>query len=75
MRLDAVMPFGQSDADWKARILRCHDSQHQRNLRTRGAGFDERILAVNRQIAKEAGLETEFAEGFELASYGGGGRI
>lgn len=72
MRLDVVMPFSRSDADWKARILRCHDSQHQRNLRTRGAGFDDRILQVNRQIAKDAGLEAEFAEGFEIASYGGG---
>ena len=66
IRLDLVMPFDQPDADWKARLLRCHDSQQQRNLRSRGHGLDERILGVNRAIAKGAGLAAEFAEGFEI---------
>jgi LmbE family N-acetylglucosaminyl deacetylase len=71
MRLDLVMPFGAPEAEWKAKLLRCHASQQERNIHTRGHGFDERILQVNREIAKEAGIEEEFAEGFEIATYGG----
>ena len=69
MRLDVVTPFHKTEANWKARILRCHQSQQQRNLRSRGCGFDERILQVNREIAKEVGLATPFAEGFEVVNY------
>lgn len=64
MRLDLVTVFGAEEAAWKAELLRCHRSQHERNLRTRGAGFDERILATNRTIGREIGAE--FAEGFEV---------
>ena len=60
------MPFGQREADWKAELLRYHDSQHQRNLRTRGHGFDERVLAVNRRIARELSLDDEYAEAYEV---------
>lgn len=70
MRLDLITPFAAAEAEWKARMLRCHASQHSRNLRTRGLGIDERILAVNRAIADEAGLPDGFAEGFELVRYG-----
>jgi len=43
----------EEDAQWKAQLLRFHDSQHQRNLHARGHGFDERILDTNRQIAQD----------------------
>ena len=69
MRLDVVTPFHETEANWKARILRLHQSQQQRNLSSRGCGFDERILRVNREIAKEAGLAAPFAEGFEVVDY------
>ncbi len=71
MRLDLITPFGDQDAEWKAEMLRCHASQHERNLRTRGHGLDDRILQVNREIAVEAGLDEPFAEGFELCTYQG----
>lgn len=69
MKLDLVTPFGHHDAGWKARMLRCHSSQHERNLRSRGYGIDERILSVNREIASEAGQEMEYAEGFEVRMF------
>jgi hypothetical protein len=76
MRMDLYTAFEQEEAAWKAKLLRCHDSQQQRNLNTRGYGFDERILKVNRQIARELELSDEasfgaaFAEAFELELYG-----
>jgi LmbE family N-acetylglucosaminyl deacetylase len=66
MRTDLYMPFDQDEAKWKAQLLRFHDSQHQRNLRTRGHGFDDRILNVNRAIARELLLKWEYAEAFEI---------
>lgn len=69
MRLDLVVPFGQPEAAWKGALLRCHRSQHERNLRSRGHGLDTRILDVNRAIAAEAGLADPFAEGFEVGSF------
>jgi len=69
MRIDLYMSFGQAEADWKATLLRFHDSQHQRNLHTRGHGFDDRILAVNRSIAQELALPHAYAEAFEVELY------
>ena len=69
MRTDLYTPFGQAEADWKAKLLRFHDSQHQRNLRTRGQGFDDRILAVNRKTAQDLALAHEYAEAFEVELY------
>jgi len=69
MRADLYMPFGQEGADWKAKLLRFHHSQHQRNLRARGHGFDDRILDVNRTIARDLALPVEYAEAFELELY------
>lgn len=69
MRTDLYFPFGQTEADWKAELLRFHDSQQQRNLNTRGYGFDERILKHNRQIAKELSLAEPYAEAFEIETY------
>lgn len=66
MRIDLYMMFGPTEADWKAELLRFHDSQHQRNLHTRGHGFDDRILAVNRAIAQELSLTGAYAEAFEV---------
>ena len=67
MRYDFYTPFGPEEAEWKATLLRFHSSQHQRNLNTRGKGFDERILEVNRQIAFACPGNQEFAEAFECA--------
>ena len=70
MRMDLYMPFEQAEAAWKAELLRFHDSQHQRNLRSRGYGFDERILGLNRSIARDLSLHHEYAEAFEVETYG-----
>jgi LmbE family N-acetylglucosaminyl deacetylase len=48
MRADLITPYDAGQAAWKAALLRCHRSQHERNLRSRGIGFDERILASDR---------------------------
>jgi LmbE family N-acetylglucosaminyl deacetylase len=70
-RIDVYTPFDQPQSDWKAHMLRCHDSQHQRNLNVRGHGFDERILKVNRRVAAELDLDAPYAEAFELEFYDG----
>jgi len=66
---DLVMPFTEAQAAWKATLLRCHASQQARNIRTRGIGLDERILAMNRKTAGELGAAAPYAESFELACY------
>ena len=68
MRSDLYTFFAEEDARWKAELLRCHQSQHQRNLNTRGYGFDERILRVNRRSAAELPGRGAYAEVFELWS-------
>ncbi len=70
MRVDAYTEFGEEEAGWKARLLRIHLSQHQRNLNTRKKGFDERILTVNSQAAKGLGIQLPYAEAFELEPWG-----
>lgn len=70
MRIDAYMPFDEQDASWKAALLRLHRSQQQRNLNTRGHGFDERVLAICRQAAQEVQLRDNYAEVFELERFG-----
>jgi LmbE family N-acetylglucosaminyl deacetylase len=69
MRVDAYTAFGEEEAGWKARLLLFHRSQQQRNLNTRKKGFDDRILDVNRQAAKELGIPAPYAEAFELESW------
>jgi LmbE family N-acetylglucosaminyl deacetylase len=69
MRYDFYTPFGVAEAEWKAILLRFHTSQQQRNLNTRGMGFDERILEVNRQIARECPGNQGFAEVFEFVCW------
>ena len=66
MRVDLITPYDEETADWKAGLLRCHSSQHERNLRTRGIGFDERILAADRAAA--GGLGFFAVESFECFS-------
>lgn len=66
IRNDVVADFGIEEAEWKGELLRFHKSQHDRNLRTRNHGFDERILNVNRKDAEELGLLQSFVEIFEL---------
>lgn len=70
MRSDLYMLFNQADAEWKAQLLRMHRSQHERNLQSRGYGFDERVLAVNRDAAAAGGYQDAYAEVFELRGYG-----
>ncbi len=69
MQTDLYMPFGAEMAHWKAELLRFHDTQQQRNLATRGHGFDDRVLALNAQIARDLKIEAPFAEAFELEFY------
>ena len=51
-------------------MLRHHRSQQERNLRTRGHGFDARVLEVNREAARELGAALPYAEVFELKPLG-----
>ncbi|MBN8491187.1 MAG: PIG-L family deacetylase [Burkholderiales bacterium] len=69
LRPDRVMPFGEAEAAWKAQLLRHHESQQQRNQRSRGHGFDARVVQVNRDAAAGLGLAEPYAEVFELARY------
>lgn len=71
LRVDLFHPFDEEEAAWKAQLLRCHRSQQSRNLRTRGSGFDERVLGVNRQAARDLGTPLPYAEAFELMRLGG----
>lgn len=66
MNIDAYVSFDEDDAKWKGQLLRFHDTQHRRNLNTRGKGIDDRILDVNRQIALELSLKQPYAEAFEI---------
>jgi LmbE family N-acetylglucosaminyl deacetylase len=70
IRHDVYTPFDEETARWKAELLRLHASQHQRNLNTRGHGFDERVLAVNRATAGMLNLDAPYAEAFELEAFG-----
>ena len=73
IRPDLFVCFGEGSAQWKRTLLKAHDSQQQRNIRLRGAGFDERILQVNRQgrrrLPEASGLAVSslrYAEVFEM---------
>lgn len=70
MRVDLYFDFDAREAEWKAQLLRLHASQQERNLRTRGKGFDERVLAVNRQAADALNTARPYAEVFELMRLG-----
>lgn len=66
MRTDMISYFTEEEAAWKSRLLRFHRSQQERNLQSRGIGFDERVLRVNRESAAKAGGLKPYAEVFEL---------
>ena len=73
MRKDLFVLFNEEDARWKGNLLKNHDSQQQRNLRSRKTGFDERILRMNheswRQLCETAfpdGPPDRYAEAFEI---------
>lgn len=70
MRIDLCTEFGDEEAAWKAALLRLHCSQQERNLKTRGHGFDERVLAVNRATAEAIGSPLPYTEAFELRRFG-----
>lgn len=70
MREDVVTPYGEDAAQWKASLLRCHASQQARNLRSRGYGFDERILRMDRESAVRCAAGAPYAEVFEVETYG-----
>jgi LmbE family N-acetylglucosaminyl deacetylase len=69
MRTDLYASFHQAEAGWKAEMLRFHDTQHQRNLLTRGHGVDARILEGNRTFARDLSLDAPYAETFEVEHY------
>jgi len=66
LRLDAFTPYAEETAAWKRRLLLLHDSQHQRNLHTRGSGFDERILGMDRDSAIQLRAGAAYTEAFEV---------
>ncbi|MEK6534203.1 MAG: PIG-L family deacetylase [Thermodesulfobacteriota bacterium] len=73
IRKDLFVLFNEEDARWKGNLLKNHDSQQQRNLRSRKIGFDERILRMNheswRQLCETAflaGQPDRYAEAFEI---------
>jgi LmbE family N-acetylglucosaminyl deacetylase len=70
MRHDLYATFGPAEAEWKGQLLRFHQSQHHRNLKSRGHGIDDRILRLNRKIAEEMQGNAMYAEVFELEPYG-----
>lgn len=70
MRQDLYTPFDENAAQWKAELLRFHASQHQRNLNTRGHGFDARVLRINQQSAVAVQAAQPYAEVFELQRLG-----
>lgn len=73
IRNDLFVLFNEESADWKRALLRAHDSQQQRNIHSRGMGFDERILRTNRlsyrrleEMFPPMGLPAKYAEVFEI---------
>ncbi len=66
MRLDVFTPYNEEKAVWKARMLKFHDSQQQRNLHVRNRGFDERVIGVDRDTAAGLGILLPYAEAFEI---------
>jgi len=69
IRKDLFVFFGEESANWKRVLLRTHDSQQQRNIRSRGMGFDERILGMNylsRRHLSAISSAAQYAEVFEI---------
>ena len=73
MRDDLFITFDQDKANWKAQLLRAHQSQQHRNQETRGHGFDERVLQMNARTADSLGLSSTqpfYVESFEIQRFG-----
>jgi len=77
IRKDLFVLFGEEGADWKGALLRVHDSQQERNIHSRGMGFDERILRMNHlswrhlvEISTPVGSSAKYAEVFEIELFG-----
>jgi LmbE family N-acetylglucosaminyl deacetylase len=73
MRHDLFVLFGDESGDWKRALLRVHTSQQQRNIHSRGIGFDERILNMNhlryrlfRESLSTVDGSAKYAEVFEI---------
>ena len=73
IRKDLFVLFGEEGADWKGALLKTHDSQQERNIHSRGIGFDERILRMNhsswRHLVETSALvgpSAKYAEAFEI---------
>ena len=73
IRHDLFVLFGEESVDWKRALLKIHDSQQQRNINSRGMGFDERILCMNRlsyrrfqEMLPHADCLAKYAEVFEI---------
>jgi LmbE family N-acetylglucosaminyl deacetylase len=71
MQPDVYTVFGEAEAVWKGALLRFHRTQHERNMRTRQYGIEERILRGNREMGQGLGQGEEYAEVFELEWYPG----
>lgn len=63
--------FDEEKAQWKRTLLLHHRSQEHRNRELRGAGFDDRLLNVNRAIAMDLDLNQPYAEAFETETFKG----
>jgi LmbE family N-acetylglucosaminyl deacetylase len=73
IRKDLFVLFGEEGADWKGALLKIHDSQQERNIHSRGMGFDERILRMNHlswrhlvETSTPVGSSAKYAEVFEI---------
>ena len=65
IRTDVYTAFGEEEAQWKRTLLLHHASQEHRNRKLRSAGFDDRLLNVNHEIARDLNIEQPYAEAFE----------
>jgi len=66
MKTDLYLAFDEEEAEWKRKLLRFHNSQQQRNLRSRGYGFDDRVLSQDRANAQELQISQPYAEVYEM---------
>jgi len=73
IRHDLFVLFDEESAEWKRALLRVHHSQQQRNINSRGIGFDDRILRMNhlsykrlQEMLPHADDPAKYAEVFEI---------
>jgi len=77
IRKDLFVLFDEKGAVWKRALLKIHDSQQERNIRSRGMGFDERILGMNHlswthlvETSTPVAPSANYAEVFEIELFG-----